>query len=76
MKLQWLPRPNSKGGWDLSQYDGFDRVGDVISTVKEVRGETHEWSYHWKIEYNDNRYQNKDDAIAAAESEIKNPFGE
>lgn len=41
MKLQWLPEPSSKGGWDNgTEWSGRDRFGDVLATVKEV---THPW---------------------------------
>lgn len=73
MKLQWLPKPNSKGGWDLSEYNGFDKNWDIISTVREDKDD---WSYCWKCEYDDKRYSNKDDAIVAAELKISEPFKE
>ena len=38
MKLQWLPIPSSKGGWNEKEYNGFDRFGQVRGTVQEYIG--------------------------------------
>ena len=75
MKLQWLPKPNSSGGWDQREYFGFDRLGDIAAKIKEVRGAgDYEWSCHWEVNGSDAHYTNKDEAILAAESSLPEPF--
>ena len=70
MKLQWLPVPSSKGGWNYKEFVGFDRFG--IEKAMVLHHEGYNSSYWHLSDYLDQReFEELKDAQLAAEAEIE-----
>lgn len=65
MKLQWLPKPDARGGWDEKEFTGFDRFG-----TEKVSVLFSEYLYEWRIVCSDRTFGDLKEAQLAAENEL------